>query len=136
MRIFNALLRLYPPEYRRIFASEMLIVLEASHKGCQRELAPYCRFVIAESFGLLRGAIVEWIAELTSGSYVKERHLPDHEILPTEVAEARKQVKFILSQMEHAIAHHQFEKARFYSEEERKARENLRLLQQRHQIIT
>jgi ATP-dependent Clp protease ATP-binding subunit ClpC len=38
--------------------------------------------------------------------------------------------------MEHAIAHHQFEKARFYSEEERKARENLRLLQQRHQIIT
>jgi ATP-dependent Clp protease ATP-binding subunit ClpC len=36
--------------------------------------------------------------------------------------------------MEHAIANHQFEKARFYSEEERKARENLRLLQQKYQI--
>jgi hypothetical protein len=139
MQIFDVLLRLYPPEYRRAFASEVLTVLEAAHGRCQRKRASSAYFVLTESFGLIRGAIVEWIVKLTSSSYMSEQCLPDHfnneEVLPTEVMEARKQVELILSQMEHAIANHQFAKARFYSEEERKARENLRLLQRKYQII-
>ena len=36
--------------------------------------------------------------------------------------------------MEHAIANHEFEKARFYSDEERKERENLRLLREQFNL--
>jgi ATP-dependent Clp protease ATP-binding subunit ClpC len=36
------------------------------------------------------------------------------------------QIKFIIHRMESAIANHEFEKARFYSDEERKRRDNLR----------
>jgi len=40
-------------------------------------------------------------------------------------------VKFITHRMETAIANHEFEKARFYSEEERKEKENLRAVRER-----
>jgi ATP-dependent Clp protease ATP-binding subunit ClpC len=43
----------------------------------------------------------------------------------------QKRVKFITHRMETAIANHEFEKARFYSEEERKEKENLRQLRER-----
>jgi len=46
--------------------------------------------------------------------------------VPEEVGEVQKRVKFITHRMESAIAAHEFEKARFYSEEERKEKENLR----------
>jgi len=46
--------------------------------------------------------------------------------VPEEVGEVQKRVKFITHRMETAIANHEFEKARFYSEEERKEKENLR----------
>ena len=51
--------------------------------------------------------------------------------LPDEVAEMQKRVKFITHRMETAIANHEFEKARFYSEEERKEKDNLRQLRER-----
>jgi hypothetical protein len=141
MMIFNVLLRLYPPEYRRTFAPEMLAVLEkTAHERRQRNWAPYAHFFLTESLGLIKGAAAEWIVRLTTGRCTNHLYLSDDagnkEALPAEVMEAQKHVKLILSQMEHAIANHQFEKARFYSEEERKARENLHLLQQKHQTIT
>jgi hypothetical protein len=140
MQIFNVLLRLYPPEYRRTFAPEMLTVLEESaHEYRQRSWIPYARFVLVESLGLIKGAAAEWIVRFTMGSRVDHAYFPDDadhkEALPAEMMEAQRHVKLILSQMEHAIANHQFEKARFYSEEERKARENLQLLQQKHQTM-
>ena len=77
-----------------------------------------------------------------SSRYIPDRFLPDKAIdlideagarvklrqatLPDEVAEVQKRVKFITHRMETAIANHEFEKARFYSEEERKEKENLR----------
>jgi hypothetical protein len=51
------------------------------------------------------------------------------EMSPAErLAQIRKRLDFIVERMESAIASHEFEKARFYSAEERKERENLRLL--------
>jgi ATP-dependent Clp protease ATP-binding subunit ClpC len=47
------------------------------------------------------------------------------------VADVQKRVKFITHRMETAIANHEFEKARFYSEEERKEKENLRVVRER-----
>jgi len=51
------------------------------------------------------------------------------EMAPAEkLAHIQRRIDFIVGRMEHAIANHEFEKARFYSDEERKERENLRAL--------
>ena len=81
-------------------------------------------------------------AVFTSSRFIPDRFLPDKAIdlideagarvklrqttLPPEVADIQKRIKFIVHRMENAIANHEFEKARFYSDEERKERENLR----------
>lgn len=53
---------------------------------------------------------------------------------PAEVAEAEKRIKLISLRLESAIANHEFEKARFYSEEERKEKENLQVLREKHHL--
>jgi Clp amino terminal domain, pathogenicity island component len=51
------------------------------------------------------------------------------DMAPAEkLAQIQKRIDLIVEGMERAIANHEFEKARFYSDEERKERENLRLL--------
>ena len=81
-------------------------------------------------------------AVYNSNRYIPDRYLPDKAIdlideagarvklrqttLPEELADIQKRIKFIVHRMENAIANHEFEKARFYSDEERKERENLR----------
>jgi len=54
--------------------------------------------------------------------------------LPEEITEVQKRIKFIVHRMENAIASHAFEKARFYSDEERKERENLRALREKYHL--
>jgi ATP-dependent Clp protease ATP-binding subunit ClpA len=54
--------------------------------------------------------------------------------LPPEVTGARKRIQSLVSGMEAAIAAHDFRKAREYSEQERRERENLRQLCQKHNI--
>jgi ATP-dependent Clp protease ATP-binding subunit ClpC len=62
-----------------------------------------------------------------AGSMVKLR-----KALPTgEIAEAEKRIKFIVDRTEKAIANHEFEKARYYSEEERTERANLDVLREK-----
>jgi ATP-dependent Clp protease ATP-binding subunit ClpC len=85
-----------------------------------------------------------------SNRYISDRFLPDKAIdlideagarvklrqssLPPEMNEVQKRIKFVVHRMENAIANHEFEKARFYSDEERKERENLRLLREKYNI--
>src|SRR5207247_10702580 len=68
-----------------------------------------------------------------SNRYIPDRFLPDKAIdlideagarvklrqtsLPEEITEVQKRIKFIVHRMENAIANHEFEKARFYSDE-------------------
>src|SRR3954470_23625579 len=89
-------------------------------------------------------------AVYTSTRFIPDRFLPDKAIdlideagacvklrqttLPTEVADIQKRIKFIVHRMENAIANHEFEKARFYSDEERKERENLRQLREKYNL--
>ena len=54
--------------------------------------------------------------------------------LPEEITEVQKRIKFIVHRMDSAIANHEFEKARFYSDEERKERENLRALRDKYHL--
>jgi Clp amino terminal domain, pathogenicity island component len=51
-----------------------------------------------------------------------------------KLAQIQKRIDSIIQGMEHAIANHEFEKARFYSDEERKERENLRLLREQFNL--
>ncbi len=85
-----------------------------------------------------------------STRYIPDRFLPDKAIdlideagarvklrqtsLPEELTEVQKRIKFIVHRMENAIANHEFEKARFYSDEERKERENLRALRDKYHL--
>src|SRR6476661_3570425 len=86
----------------------------------------------------------------TSVRFIPDRFLPDKAIdlideagarvklrqttLPGEVADIQKRIKFIVHRMENAIANHEFEKARFYSDEERKEREDLRVLREKYNL--
>jgi ATP-dependent Clp protease ATP-binding subunit ClpC len=67
-----------------------------------------------------------------AGAYVKMKL--ESVSLPPEVIEARKRLKFVVQRHEMAIGNHEFEKARFYSDEEHKQKEALRELEQKHNI--
>src|SRR2546423_412619 len=85
-----------------------------------------------------------------STRFIPDRFLPDKAIdlideagarvklrqttLPSEVADIQKRIKFIVHRMENAIANTEFEKARFYSDEERKERENLRQVREKYNL--
>src|SRR5437868_12519809 len=89
-------------------------------------------------------------AVYTSSRYIPDRFLPDKAIdlideagarvklrqttLPADLADIQKRIKFIVHRMENAIANHEFEKARFYSDEERKERENMRALREKYNL--
>src|SRR6201989_2775857 len=93
-------------------------------------------------------AITSSVSHMTR--YIPDRFLPDKAIdlideagarvklrqtsLPEELTEVQKRIKFIVHRMENAIANHEFEKARFYSDEERKERENLRALRDKYHL--
>ena len=82
-----------------------------------------------------------------SDRYVKNRVLPDKALdlldeagsyvrsrasgVPDEVVELRKKIRFIIKRMGDAIANHEFEKARVFSDQERSERENLEALEAR-----
>src|SRR5512147_2040105 len=89
-------------------------------------------------------------AVYASSRFIPDRYLPDKAIdlideagarvklrqttLPADLADIQKRIKFIVHRMENAIANHEFEKARFYSDEERKERENLRQLREKYNL--
>jgi hypothetical protein len=51
-----------------------------------------------------------------------------------KLAQIKNRIELAVERMEHAIANHEFDKARFYSEEERKERENLSLLREQYNL--
>jgi ATP-dependent Clp protease ATP-binding subunit ClpC len=86
-------------------------------------------------------------AVIYSNLYARDRALPDKALdlldeagaylrsqalaLPNEVIELRKKIRFVIRRMEDAIGNHEFEKARFLSDQERKEREALRELERK-----
>lgn len=148
-RVYELLLRLYPADLRALFAPEMSTVFEsaAEEQRCRGRLR-LAGFVTVELLGLLRGAAVEWTARLMEGASRRRitgnidltRMRPPEVSKETytaaidEVLDARRQVDFNLRRMTAALSRHDFVQARFYSDEERKAREYWRLVQQKYRI--
>jgi len=54
--------------------------------------------------------------------------------LPDEVIEAQERILLILSRLVDAIFNHEFEKARFYSDQDGRELEKLRLLREKYKI--
>ncbi len=54
--------------------------------------------------------------------------------MPEEIVEVQKRVRFIVQRIKPSIANHEFEKSRFYSQEEQKERDNLKKLRQKHKL--
>jgi hypothetical protein len=152
-RTYEFLLRLYPRDYRAMFATEMSSAFEeASRDRRQCGWGVYARFILAELMALAIGAGTEWIAKLTTDSSVRGRSLPDRLLMrspgvswdayhagaflnvPEELSQPQERPELLVKRIVHAISHHDFTGARRYSDEERHARENLRLLRQKYDI--
>lgn len=91
-------------------------------------------------------------AVFLSNRFIKDQFLPDKAIdlidgggaivkmqqekaeLPEELVEARKRLAFIARRHEMALTNNEFEKARFYADEERNQREALKQLHLKHNI--
>jgi hypothetical protein len=70
-RAYAILLRLYPRDYRAMFAQEMRRAFEITAGDAS------LFFVSKELVGLLKGALSEWAAKLTTDKTIRGRILPD-----------------------------------------------------------
>lgn len=127
-----------PLHVRPIGAAESRQVLEARKEGLQRfhevafaDDALACAIERADSYlndKLLPGKALEVLDAAAAAIKVRR----DAE--PSELSESKKKIAFIGERLASAIANHEFEKARFYSDEERKERETLAALQETYGI--
>jgi hypothetical protein len=136
--VFRVLLYLYPRRHRELLGAEMQAVFEQGARE-HRLLGPfqYVRFVLLEVGGLVLHAAIAQFANATHRGYLESQvhgNLAPPQDLPEEVIEAQNRVAVNLKQLLMAISHHEFVQARFYKNEERKARENLRQMQEKYGI--
>ena len=156
---YRTLLGLYPNDYRAAFATEMISVFEQAAEERRRESRPaFIRFVLREFIDVLIGAGLEWIDKLITNNSVRGRSIPDLRMMrppgvrrelwfagtclnagqvsvPAEVTEARDRIAMLINRVVIAIANHDFPGARRYSREELEAREELRRLRDKYNIV-
>ena len=128
-KLFRALLSLYPLRHRDLFGTEMEAVFAL---GVQEHRllgwSSYVGFILVELGGLVLGAIT---ARLEKDAPVPAT-TSTQQNLPEEVLEAQNRVRVNLDRLLFAISHHEFREARIYSDEERKAREDLRRVREKY----
>lgn len=130
-RTYQFCLLLYPRDYRDQFAEEMILVFEeASAEASSHGWAWQMRFLFGEFAGLV-GASVRARIEPRSVVPAPAQNSTARWV-PKDLADAQRRVDETIAGMVHAIANHQFERARFFSNQERVARENLRILRERY----
>ncbi len=75
---YGTLIRLYPSDYRALFAWEMQNAFERAAEEYRALGGPvFVRFLLSEFIGILSGVGAEWIAKLTTDRSVRGRCLPD-----------------------------------------------------------
>jgi len=126
-RAYEFMLLLYPRGHRDQFAEEMLGVFEEAFDERRAQGWSWSvRFAFAEMAGLIGGAAGAWFDRRPSPE------VPVVSTLPHELFEAQQRVELNVAGMVHAIANHQFERARALSNQEHQARENLRVLREKY----
>jgi ATP-dependent Clp protease ATP-binding subunit ClpC len=127
-----------PVEVRELSEAEALEVLmgtraryEAFHGIAYTDEALQYAVFLSNSY-LMNRSLPDKALDLIdeAGTWVKLNQPPP----PQEMKECQKRLKVLIKRMETAIANHEFEKARFYSDEERKERAALKLLQEQYKI--
>jgi hypothetical protein len=141
IRAYEMLLRLYPGSHRLAFAREMSIVFAQSLEDRRKQgWVPVAVFLVSELFGVLREAAALRLAgEGAKSLNLTRMRAPEvsRESYVTaidEVLNAQRMVAFNLRRMQEAIAIQAFADARFYSDEDRKAREHLRIVREKYGI--
>ncbi len=120
-------MRIYPTSHRTAFASEMKAVFdEAAQEQRKRGSGALARFALKEACGIATAALAEWSDVLRPRQRALSEMEPAQPIGKIALTEQRIQLN--LRRMEHAIANHQFTHARFYSEVDRRYREELSAL--------
>ena len=130
-RAYRAILGLYPPEYRATFAPEMVEVFEqAKADAKKRGFVSFVLFAASELGGLLRGLVSERIRKsMAQEAYITSRSkCRQGTDASAEIKDVQRHLEHLIRAMEFAIAHHDFPKARFYSNEERNTRALLQRL--------
>lgn len=110
-------LMLYPADFRAQFSAEMVAVFEqaaAQRRG--RGGTCVLLFFINEMLGLLAGAARERV--------FRDDAIPAHDDLPfpSDLAGAERYQEIVSRRLVRAIAKHEFSNARYYKEQDRKAR--------------
>jgi ATP-dependent Clp protease ATP-binding subunit ClpC len=80
----------------------------------------------------LPGSAVDAIDEAGAAAQLQQGSLRE-EVVEAE-REAENRIRSIVQRMEFSIANHEFDKARFYSDEERKERDHLRQLREKYKL--
>jgi hypothetical protein len=131
-RAFRFCLLFYPRRHRDQFADEMLNVFEeASAERRDQRGNWYVRFAFAEFAGLIGGAAGAWMDQRSAAAPAPAGSAAQGWV-PRDLADAQQRVDANVAAMVHAIANHQFERARILSNQEREARENLRVLREKY----
>lgn len=139
-RIYEWLLGLYPPDLRTPFAPEMAAVFVQVAEDRRKEgWSAFAGFVLAEFFGLLRGAAAAHRAIRTSDIDLTKMRPPGvrreaYVAALDEVREAERLVEFHQSRIDRAISRNDFDRARFHADERRKAHQHLRLVRRKYGI--
>ena len=116
-RVYSTGLVLYPADFRTQFGAEMVTVFEqAAAQRRDRGVTCLLLFSVKEMLGLLAGA-------------ARERVFPDDAIrahddlpFPSDLAGAERYLEIVSRRLIHAIAKHEFTNARYYKEQDRRAR--------------
>jgi len=117
-RAYSMGLSLYPADFRAQFGAEMVAVFEqaaAQRRG--RGGASVLLFFVKEILGLLAGAARER-AFHDDDTIRADDDLP----FPTDVAGTEKYLEIVSRRLKHSITKHEFTNARYYDQQDRKAR--------------
>jgi DNA-binding HxlR family transcriptional regulator len=108
---------LYPADFRAQFGAEMVKVFEqAAAQRRDRGATSVLLFFVKEMLGLLAGAARERVFHDDAiGAH-------DDLLFPSDVAGTERYLEIVSRRLKHAIAKHEFSKARHYDQQDRKAR--------------
>ncbi len=120
---------LYPADFRAQFGAEMATVFEqaaAERRG--RGVACVLLFCVKEMLGLLAGAVRERVFH--------DEAVPSHDDLPfpSDLGSAERYLEIVSRRLTHAIRNHEFSNARYYDQQDRRARALLAELSARPEL--